>query len=75
MKRRVFLACGAGTFAWPLLASAQQAGKVYRIGVLSRDPLPPGLIDGFRERLRELGYIEGQTFAVVSRNADGSHER
>ncbi|MBI4590076.1 MAG: hypothetical protein HY725_14680, partial [Candidatus Rokubacteria bacterium] len=45
--------------AAPLASTAQPAGKVHRIGYLSTaGPSPPG--DAFRERLRELGYVEGQ---------------
>jgi putative ABC transport system substrate-binding protein len=56
-------------------APEYKAGKVYRIGVLSRDLPPPGLLDRFRDRLRELGYVEGTNFAIQLRNAEGSNER
>ena len=61
--------------AAPFAAEAQQAGKVYRIGVLSPDVPPPGLLEGFQEGLRELGYVEGKNVAIESRNAGGNNER
>jgi hypothetical protein len=46
--------------AGPLAAAAQQAGKVYRIGVLH---LTPDLSrkEAFRDGLGKLGYIEVRT--------------
>lgn len=47
-----------GLFAGPLTAEAQQAGKVYRIGILAVGPW--AAIEGLRDGLKELGYEEGQ---------------
>ena len=56
-------ACILGT---PLAADAQQPGKVQRIGVLL--PHRPGpLEDHFRQRLKELGHLEGQTIVIEYR--------
>jgi ABC-type uncharacterized transport system substrate-binding protein len=73
-RRRFVLTTLAGVFAAPL-AEAQQALKVHRIGVLSPDSPPPGLVEGFQERLRELGYVEGRNITTESRNAGGKSER
>jgi ABC-type sugar transport system substrate-binding protein len=35
MDRRIFLTTVAGLLAAPLAASAQQAGKMYRVGVIA----------------------------------------
>ena len=75
MDRRAFLAGAAGLLAAPLAAEAQPAGKVYRIGVLSPEVPPPGLLEGFQEGLRELGYTEGKNVAFESRHAEGKNER
>ena len=48
----------------PLAAEAQQAGKVNRIGFLRVGPPPPTFIEGFRQGLRELGYLEGQNITI-----------
>ena len=48
----------------PLTAEGQQAGKVARIGVLRVESIPPAFIDGFRQGLRELGYVEGQNITI-----------
>jgi hypothetical protein len=55
MDRRMFLGTLlGGLLAAPLVAEAQQPGKVYRIGILS--PVSHGLgIEAFREDLRALG--------------------
>jgi putative ABC transport system substrate-binding protein len=64
MKRRAFLVCGAGAFAWPLPALAQQSAKVARIGFLRNGPPPQTFIDGLRRGLRDLGYVDGQNIAI-----------
>jgi len=74
-RRRFLLTSLAGALAAPLGAGAQQAGKVYRIGVLSPDSPPPGLFEAFQERLRELGYVEGKNIVIESRHAGGKNER
>ena len=63
--------------AAPLAADAQQAGKVPRIGVLgvtSPSDRPP-LLDAFRQRLRELGWVEGQNIVIDYRYAEGRVDR
>src|SRR5260370_5780667 len=59
----------------PVAAGGQQGGKVYRIGVLSAEVLPPRLLQSFQEGLRELGYEEGKNLAIESRDAGGKNER
>ena len=62
--------------AVPLAATAQQA-KVYRIGYLSsaspRSNLP--FFRAFEQRLRELGYVEGQNLVIDFRNSEGMNDR
>jgi putative ABC transport system substrate-binding protein len=73
-RRRFLLSSLAGALATPLAAEAQQAGKVYRIGLLSvgSPSAPAGLVF---EVLRELGYAPGKNLLVEARFADGRAER
>jgi putative tryptophan/tyrosine transport system substrate-binding protein len=62
--RRKFLATlGGATVAWPLAARAQQTLKAARIGYLAfRSPMSAD--DAFFQRLRNLGWTEGQNVVV-----------
>lgn len=65
IARREFLATVAcGVLVVPRAAATQQMGKVYRIGLLRVGPPPPSFIEPFREGLRELGYVEGQSIII-----------
>jgi putative ABC transport system substrate-binding protein len=80
MDRRRFLATTlAATMAAPLAAGAQPAAKAARIGFLVTGSLgSPAValpLDAFRQGLRERGYVEGQTFILEQRGADGKIER
>lgn len=71
---------GLSVIALVLLAAsvglqAQQAGKVYRIGYLRAEKPPEVDIEGFRQGLREHGYVEGKNIVVEYRWADGNEER
>ena len=60
MKRRKFIALLGGAAVWPLAARAQSAGtlKVGMIAAGSQSRSAPNVL-GFRQRLRDLGYREG----------------
>jgi putative ABC transport system substrate-binding protein len=76
--RRDFIALVSGAVtAWPVVAGAQEARHVPIIGYIApTDPLIPSRSTGaFLQRLRELGWIEGQTITVESRWAAGRPER
>src|SRR6516162_481981 len=76
MRRREFITLLGGAVAWPLAARAQQA-KLPTIGFLG--PTTPSAqaqwVAAFLERLRQLGWIEGRTFAIEYRWAEGRAER
>jgi putative ABC transport system substrate-binding protein len=57
-------------FVAPSLGEAQQTTKVPRIGFLRSGPPPQAFVEGFRQGLRELGYVEGQNIIVEYRIAD-----
>jgi ABC-type uncharacterized transport system substrate-binding protein len=71
----VFLALGL-LCALLTAAEAQQAKKVFRVGVLSIINLrsAPQFV-AFVQRLQDLGYVEGQNVAFEFRNAEGQAER
>jgi putative ABC transport system substrate-binding protein len=63
--------------AFGLIAEAQQAEKVPRIGYLSGSP-PSSIaerIEAFRQGLRELGYMEGKNIVIEWRSAEGKRDR
>jgi putative tryptophan/tyrosine transport system substrate-binding protein len=75
VNRRSFVGTlGLGLLAVPLAAKAQQPGKVVRIGLLSFGASGPASVarwKALRDRLRELGYAEGQNVTFESRWAEG----
>lgn len=79
MKARriaIAVAVTAGLIAAPPGVEAQRGAKVPRIGVLlstSLSDTPAAL--GFRDGLRELGYVDGQTIAIEWREAEGQASR
>jgi putative ABC transport system substrate-binding protein len=77
--RRAFLGTLAGgLLAAPLAAHAQQSGKVWRVGLLDTASSSPASVarwKAFRERLRELGYVEGQNVFFELREANGQMGR
>ncbi len=73
-----------GLLAMPLAAEGQQAGKIYRVGlILTTSPVsemagpepvhPP--TRAFLHTLRSLGYVEGQNVVFERRSAEGKFER
>ncbi len=64
-------------FAAPLAIEAQQAGKLYRIGVLeiADEAANTANLGAFRRGLAELGYVEGQNVVIEYRSANGRPER
>jgi putative ABC transport system substrate-binding protein len=69
------VALALGIPAAPLAADAQQAGKVPRIGVLYQGSAGSTRVEAFRQGLRDLGYVEGQSIAIEYRYAEGRTER
>lgn len=55
----------------PLGGTAQEAGKMYRIGYISPRPSVEMHDEAFRQRLRELGYAEGQNLVIAWRFVKG----
>jgi ABC-type uncharacterized transport system substrate-binding protein len=77
MDRRAFISGALGLLAAPLAAETQQAGKVYRIGILSSaGPEQENFIwADLRGLLRERGWVEGQNLTLEWRYAEAKYER
>jgi hypothetical protein len=63
-RRRFLLTSLAGALAAPLAAGAQQAGKIYRVGLIGVDAAEAAGHIALREGLRTLGYEEGPVVQV-----------
>lgn len=74
MRRRDFIALlGGAAVMSPFSASAQRAGKVYRIGLLSGNRSTPVGAEGIPaiiDELKKLGFIEGQNLIVDHRSTN-----
>jgi putative ABC transport system substrate-binding protein len=76
-KKVLSLALSAMLLALSFSAEAQQPARILRIGIL----LPPSAsffsarVEAFRQRLRELGYVEGKNIFIEYRYAEGRLER
>ena len=78
MHRRNFIrVVAAALVAAPLSIRAQQTGKVPRIAFLALNNVESAqqLLVGFRQGLRERGWVDGQNIVVELRFADGKIER
>jgi putative ABC transport system substrate-binding protein len=79
MRRLELLALTAllAVIAAPLTVKAAQSDKLYRIGMLERTPagINAANVEAFRQGMRDLGYVEGETFVIDYRSADGHDER
>jgi putative ABC transport system substrate-binding protein len=76
MKRREFIKLLGGAAAWPLVAQAQQPAMPV-IGFLSSISAEgfAERLHGFRQGLREVGYVEGESVAIVYRWAENQDDR
>jgi len=61
----------------PLAAGAQQPTKIPKLGYLTNDSVSVDLPrrNAFREGLRDLGYIEGQSIVIEYRVGEGKTEK
>ena len=79
MKRREFIALlGGAAVAWPLVARAQQADRVRRIGMLltaaADDPESLTRVGAFLQALAQLGWTVGRNVRIESRWGAGNAE-
>src|ERR1700730_5922093 len=78
VRRREFFTLLGGAAAWPLAARAQQPDRVRRIGVLMNGAATEARrqtdLASFVQRLRQLGWTEGQNLRIDVRWNAGSAE-
>lgn len=76
MNRRGSLLAILALGAAPLCASAQQQGRVWRIGFLGSGSASAYAyrINAFRSGLRDFGYVEGKNVLIEYRWAAGNYE-
>src|SRR5262249_12195611 len=77
MRRRDFIiALGGSTFAWPLIARAQQPTLpvVGYLGALSHAAVERSL-EAFVAGLMEAGYVDGKNVKIEYRWAEGYYDR
>jgi putative tryptophan/tyrosine transport system substrate-binding protein len=76
MRRREFIFTVGGAVAWPLAARAQRA-MIPVVGFLH--PTSPDIavdrLRGFRQGLKDVGYVEGDNVTIEYRWADGQNDR
>jgi putative ABC transport system substrate-binding protein len=77
LRRREFVTLlGGAAAAWPIAARAQQQTMpvIGFLGTASANPFAH-LIAGFRQGLKETGFVEGQNVAIEFRWAEGQYDR
>src|SRR6516225_4571174 len=79
MKRRTFIAGLGSAAAWPVVARAQQAVRVRRIGVLmgqeENNPTVKSAFTAFTQALADLGWTDGHNLRMDVRWAGGNVDR
>jgi putative ABC transport system substrate-binding protein len=80
IRRREFITLlGGGAAAWPVMARAQQAERVRRIGVLTfqgaDEPETRARVTAFTRRLQELGWADGRNARIDYRWGAGDADR
>ena len=77
VKRRDFVAAMGAALAFPAVAAAQSAGRIYRIGWISPggDRYTRPAFEALIEGLRDLGYVEGRNMRVDAHWSDGDDRK
>ena len=75
--RQTFVYLSAALLLTSSAVEAQQPGKIPHIGFQSDSPFASiaRRVEGFRQGLRELGYIEGKNIIIEWRSSEGKFER
>jgi putative ABC transport system substrate-binding protein len=79
MRRREFIAWIGSVSTWPLVAHAQSADRMRRIGVLLNrtvdDPEGQAVIAAFQQAMQQLGWSEGRNVQIDVRWGPNDVER
>ena len=75
MDRRAFVAGTMGLLAAPLAAEGAEGISNRPIIANGNQTTSAASVEGFRQGLRELGWVEGQNVAIEYRWADGNLDR
>jgi putative ABC transport system substrate-binding protein len=74
-RREFIVTLGSAAAAWSRAARAQQPKKIPRLCFLTFDPgtpqSPAKRFEAFFERLRELGYVNGETSTIDYLHPEG----
>ena len=78
--RRELITLIGSAAAWPVVARAQQTGRMYRVGLLSPAGFAPGtnpgsLTEEIARQLGQSGFTSGVNLELVKRGAEGQSER
>jgi putative ABC transport system substrate-binding protein len=79
VRRRDFITLLGGAAAWPLAARAQQSERTKHVGLLlsyvDGDPQWQRIVAAFRQRLQELGWVDGRNLRLDVRWANLDPDR
>jgi ABC-type uncharacterized transport system substrate-binding protein len=77
MRRRAFITLLGGAASWPLAARAQERMRRISmlVGATESDPEAPLSLEGFRQRLNQLGWKEGISVGIDARWGGGDPDR
>src|SRR5262245_52982338 len=73
-RRRFMAAIVGGILAAPLTTQAQQASKVYRIGLLATRP-NPATFDPFVAEMQKYGWTKDRDYTLEARFTEGYYQR
>src|SRR5215831_8240945 len=74
IRRREFITLIGGAAAWPLAARAQQPAMP-AIGLLAPVSQNEELLRGFRQGLKQTGFVEGENVSILYQFAENEIDR
>ena len=78
-RRALLIALGYSAILSRVYAAQEPAARIFRIGLLSAesasDQSESARVSALRKGLRDLGYVEGKNYNLVSRWAQGKYDR